>query len=69
MTVREKVIDEIKNLTDTELKSVADYVDFLKAKSQGNKKNGKKDPLLGLGKKPVSTGIPDASENLDKYIY
>ncbi len=29
----------------------------------------KNDPILGLGKNPVSCGIPDASENHDKHIY
>ncbi len=29
----------------------------------------KKDPILGLGKNPVTCKIPDASENLDKYLY
>lgn len=67
MTVREKVIAEIKNMTDTELKSVADYVDFLKSKSKSHKKDGKKEALLELGKNPVTTGISDASEYLDKY--
>lgn len=30
---------------------------------------GKEDPLYDIGKNPVELGIPDASENLDKYIY
>ncbi len=31
--------------------------------------NELEDPILGLGKNPVSNGIKDASENLDQYIY
>lgn len=27
------------------------------------------DPILKLGKDPVACGIPDASENHDKYLY
>jgi hypothetical protein len=27
------------------------------------------DPILGLGKHPVVCGLPDASENHDKYLY
>lgn len=30
---------------------------------------GKEDPLYDIGRSPVKLGIPDASENLDKYIY
>ena len=30
---------------------------------------GKKDPIYDIGKNPVKLGIPDASENLDKYVY
>ena len=30
---------------------------------------GKEDPIYDIGKNPVKLGIPDASENLDKYIY
>lgn len=30
---------------------------------------GKDDPIYDIGKDPVTLGIPDASENLDKYIY
>lgn len=29
----------------------------------------KRDPLLNLGTNPVSCDAPDASENLDKYLY
>lgn len=29
----------------------------------------KEDPILELGKRPVTCKIPDASENLDKYLY
>lgn len=27
------------------------------------------DPILRLGKRPVKTGVPDASRNHDKYLY
>ena len=27
------------------------------------------DPIFDIGKEPVTCGIPDASENLDKYLY
>jgi hypothetical protein len=30
---------------------------------------GQEDPLYDIGRNPVKLGIPDASENLDKYIY
>lgn len=30
---------------------------------------GKEDPIYDIGKNPVRLGIPDASENLDKYLY
>lgn len=30
---------------------------------------GKEDSLYDIGRNPVKLGIPDASENLDKYIY
>ena len=30
---------------------------------------GKDDPIYDIGKEPVESGISDASENLDKYIY
>ena len=29
----------------------------------------KEDPILGLGRNPVTCKIADASENLDKYLY
>jgi virulence-associated protein VagC len=29
----------------------------------------KRDPILNLGKHPVACGIPDASENHDRYLY
>lgn len=30
---------------------------------------GKEDPLYNIGKDPVVSGVTDASENLDNYIY
>jgi len=30
---------------------------------------GKDDPIYDIGKDPVVSGVSDASENLDKYIY
>jgi virulence-associated protein VagC len=29
----------------------------------------KGDPILNLGKRPVECGLPDASENHDRYLY
>lgn len=29
----------------------------------------KDDPMIRLGKSPVECGVPDASENHDRYIY
>lgn len=29
----------------------------------------REDPIWGLGKNPVKSGLPDASENHDRYIY
>ncbi len=29
----------------------------------------KVDPILGLGENPVACGAPDASEQLDRYLY
>lgn len=30
---------------------------------------GKDDPILSIGEDPVVSGVSDASENLDKYLY
>ncbi len=30
---------------------------------------GKDDPIHDIGRDPVACGVPDASENLDKYVY
>ena len=30
---------------------------------------GKDDPIHDIGKNPVVSGVSDASENLDKYLY
>ena len=30
---------------------------------------GSDDPIYDIGKEPVTCGVPDASENLDKYLY
>jgi hypothetical protein len=30
---------------------------------------GAKDPIFDIGKNPVALGVPDASENLDKYLF
>ena len=30
---------------------------------------GKDDPIFNIGKDPVVSGVSDASENLDKYLY
>ena len=31
--------------------------------------SGDRDPILGLGRDPVAGKVPDASENLDAYLY
>ncbi len=30
---------------------------------------GKEDPIYDLGRNPFKLGLPDASEDLDKYVY
>jgi hypothetical protein len=31
--------------------------------------SNEEDPIFGLGKNPVNSGVKDASENLDNYLY
>ncbi len=71
MSVKEEVLAKIKTLNESEIKKVADYVNFLnfQESEKPQKSNGKKDTLFDLGKNPVDVGIIDASENLDDYLY
>ncbi|MFT3742775.1 MAG: hypothetical protein QM785_00645 [Pyrinomonadaceae bacterium] len=73
MTVREKLISDLRSLDDLQLAKVADYLTFLKSRvSKTSKKinrDKKIDPIFGLGKDPVDTGVTDASEELDSYLY
>ena len=73
MTVREKLISDLRSLDDLQLAKVADYLTFLKSRvSKTSKKidrDKKSDPIFGLGKDPVDTGVTDASEELDSYLY
>lgn len=73
MTVREQVVSKLNILTDEQIKQVADFLDFLKFREKKTTENSErisqKDGIFNLGKSPVETGLSDASENLDKYIY
>lgn len=73
MTVREKVVSDLNLLTDEQVTLVAVYLKSLKlrTRTKSNKANGKSptDSIFKLGKDPVSIGVTDASENLDKYLY
>jgi mRNA-degrading endonuclease RelE of RelBE toxin-antitoxin system len=71
MSIKEKVLEDINRLDESQIKKVSDYVKFLQfqGKEKAHKSNGKKDSLFGIGKKPVDVGITNASENLDEYLY
>lgn len=72
MTVREKILSDINVLTDAQVRQVADYLKLLKSNKRKKvaKTNGSRpDAIFKLGKHPVKTGITDASERLDKYLY
>jgi len=70
MTTREQIISEISVLDESQLKKVAEYLNFIKFKTKDKSKNGKhQDTIFNLGKKPIETGVTDASENLDQYLY
>ena len=73
MTIREKVVSDLNLLDDVQVRQVADYLKFLKSRKITKSKytNGSlpKDSIFNLGKHPVETGVTDASENLDKYLY
>lgn len=72
MTTRDQIISEINILDESQLKQVADFLDFIKFRKKKitKSKNGKcHDSISNLGKNPVETGVSDASENLDKYLY
>lgn len=73
MTVREQVVLKLNLLTEEQIKQVADFLDFLKFRekktSEHNTDIPKNDGIFNLGENPVETGMTDASENLDKYLY
>lgn len=73
MTFREKVIADVRALNETQLKRLADYLNFLKVQNreESPEKNGNSnsDSLFNIGKNPVNIGVSDASENLDEYLY
>jgi len=71
MTIREQVVSDLSILSEMQLKQVADYLEFLKFQQKKSSKNGnsEKDTIFNIGKNPVKCAAPDASENLDKYLY
>lgn len=71
MDVKEKVLEDINTLNESQVKKVSDYVKFLQfqGKEKSHKSNGKKDSIFNIGKNPVDVGADDASENLDNYLY
>ncbi len=73
MTVREQIVSKLNLLTEEQIKQVADFLDFLKFREKKTTENGENisqaDGIFNLGKNPVETGVNDASENLDKYLY
>ncbi len=71
MSVKEKVLEDINTLDESQIKKVSDYVKFLQfqGKEKPHESNGKKDSIFNIGKNPVDVGADDASENLDNYLY
>lgn len=71
MTIREQVVSEINVLSETQLKEVSDYLKVLKFRRKRDAKNGgsENDSIFNLGLNPVECGAPDASGNLDEYLY
>ena len=72
MTTREHIISEINVLDESQLKQIAEFLDFIKFRTnkRNKSKNGnQQDAIFSLGKKPIEIGISDASENLDQYLY
>lgn len=71
MTIREQVISEINVLSETQLEQVAGYLQTIKLRQTDESENGdsKQDAIFNLGKNPIDCGAPDASENLDEYLY
>jgi hypothetical protein len=73
MTTREEVISALDLLNETQLRMVADYLNFLKSrkekKSKANNGSPRNDSIFDLGKNPIEVGVSDASENLDNYLY
>ncbi|MEQ1603507.1 MAG: hypothetical protein ABL999_01410 [Pyrinomonadaceae bacterium] len=73
MTAREKVVSDLKMLTDEQINMVAVYLKSLKLRKRTKlpRTNGNPatDSIFTIGKDPVAVGVTDASENLDKYLY
>ena len=71
MTIREKVVSDLNRLDDVQVRQVADYLKFLKSRKNQTPKNPNRptDTIFNIGNNPVKTGVADASENLDKYLY
>lgn len=71
MSVKEKVVEDLDKLDESQVKKVSDYVKFLRFQGKGKtqKTNGKKDSIFNIGKNPVDVEIKNASENLDDYLY
>ena len=72
MNIREKIISEINVLSEIEIKQVSQFLEFIKfqtKKQRQIKKHKQADSIFNLGKKPVHVDVPDASENLDQYLY
>ncbi len=71
MNVKEKVLAKIDGMDEVQIKKVEDYMNFLQlqGKRMPQIPNGKKDPILNIGKNPTNVGTEDASENLDDYLY
>lgn len=73
MNTREQIISEVKILDESRLKEIAEYIDFLKFRERQKLRkpinSSLNDSIHNLGKNPVETGVNDASENPDKYLY
>jgi hypothetical protein len=63
-------IDELESealkLTEAER---AELVERLLASLRNSEPTEDEDPVWGLGRNPVSTGVVDGSTNLDHYLY
>lgn len=71
MDIREQIATELQRLNEAELVKVANFLALLHhTKESMPRENGKReDSIFGLGKNPVKCDSPDASENLDSYLY